>query len=301
MAARGQADAARHRVQRGEQPVLHQDVGAGERPHQGALARVRVADERDDGQALTGPLPPVQRPLLPHLLDLPLERRYAVADQPPVRLQLRLARAARADPPLQPLQVGPLAAQPRQDVLVLGQLHLEPALPRPRVLGEDVQDERRAVQHLHLEGLLQRALLGRRELIVEDDGRVGEGVPLGGDLLHLAAADVGGRARAGQPLHRLADDARPGGVRQQRQLLQRALRRPAVLPAVDTRRDQERPLFRVRCGMQPSRYLRRPPPTSISRVLQCLPPAHALARRAAHAAPRLSSRDAPPHLLTHRL
>ena len=103
----------------------------------------------------------MQRPLPPHLLDLPLECRYAISDQPPVRLQLGLSRTPRADPALQPLEVRPLAPQPRKYVLVLGQLHLETALLRTRVLSEDVQDQRRAVQHLDLKLPFQRPLLGR--------------------------------------------------------------------------------------------------------------------------------------------
>ena len=88
-----------------------------------------------------------------------LETADLVADQAAVCLELRLAGAARADAAAEPLEVRPLAAQARQDVLVLRQLDLQPALPRPRVLREDVEDQRGAVEHLHVQRLLEVALL----------------------------------------------------------------------------------------------------------------------------------------------
>ena len=71
----------------------------------------------------------------------------------------------------------------------LGQLHLQLALVGGRALGEDVQDEAGARQHAGLEVLLEVALLGGREGVVEDDQLrlvLGDG---GGDLLGLAGAD----------------------------------------------------------------------------------------------------------------
>ena len=197
----------------------------------------------------------MQRPLPPDLLYLLLQRRYPVTDQPPVRLQLRLARPARADSTLQPLQVRPLAPQAGQDVFVLGQLHLQPALPRARVLGEDVQDQRRAIQHLHLQLLLKRPLLGWRQLIVEDDGGVVQRALLRGDLLHLAPADVRRRVGPIQPLQGVTHHLRPRRDRQKCQLLQRGLRTPAPMigrpvrpsvAALDLGGHQERALLGLR-------------------------------------------------------
>ena len=64
-------------------------------------------------------------------------------------------------PPPEPLQVGPQAAHPREVVLELGQLDLELALGGVGVVGEDVEDHRRAVDHRHAERRLEVPLLAR--------------------------------------------------------------------------------------------------------------------------------------------
>ena len=71
-----------------------------------------------------------------------------MADELAVRLDLRLAGPARADPAAEPLQMAPLARQARQEVLGLGQLHLEGPFPAPGVAREDIEDQRRAVDDL---------------------------------------------------------------------------------------------------------------------------------------------------------
>ncbi len=50
---------------------------------------------------------------------------------------------------------------------MLRQGHLQRALSRAGPLRKDVQNQRRAVDYLHLQRLFQGALLGRRELVVE--------------------------------------------------------------------------------------------------------------------------------------
>jgi len=52
---------------------------------------------------------------------------------------------------------------------MLGELDLQHALLRRGVLRKDVEDHRRPVDDVDLEHLLQVALLGRRQLVVEDD------------------------------------------------------------------------------------------------------------------------------------
>src|SRR3954470_8922303 len=102
-------------------------------------------------------------------LEPPLQRRDAVARQAAVGLDLRLARTARTDAAhaaagTQALQVGPQAAHAREVVFELRELDLQLALGRVRVSGEDVEDDRRAVDHRHARGLLEVALLARNEL-----------------------------------------------------------------------------------------------------------------------------------------
>ena len=63
-------------------------------------------------------------------------------------------------------------------------------------------------------------MLGRGQLVVEDD-RVGiEAATELGDLLRLAPSDERGRVRRVPPLHDSAHDVGPGAVDQLRQLVQ---------------------------------------------------------------------------------
>jgi len=127
-----------------------------------------------------------------------------------VGLQLRFAGALGADGTLAagarlPLQMRPHADQARQQILVLRQLHLQAALLRLGALGEDVEDEPAAVEHLHAEFIGQYAHLGGREVIVEDDhGRLLARDQLL-DLGDLALADEGARIRRGKRLQHDAD------------------------------------------------------------------------------------------------
>jgi hypothetical protein len=56
----------------------------------------------------------------------------------------------------------PQAAHPRHVVFELGQLDLHLALGAVRVVGEDVEDHGRAVDHRQADLLLEVALLARR-------------------------------------------------------------------------------------------------------------------------------------------
>jgi hypothetical protein len=47
-------------------------------------------------------------------------------------------------------KVAPLAGEPGKPVLVLRQLHLQSAFSRPRMLREDIQDERRPIDDLNV-------------------------------------------------------------------------------------------------------------------------------------------------------
>ena len=77
--------------------------------------------------------------------------------EPAIGLDLRLARAPRADSAAEALEVGPEPAHPREVVLELGELDLQLALGRVRVVGEDVEDDRGSVDHRHAERLLEVA------------------------------------------------------------------------------------------------------------------------------------------------
>ena len=94
----------------------------------------------------------------------------ALADQAAVGLDLGFAGAAqKAEAAALALQMGPAPHQPRALIGQMRQLDLQPPFPGARAFAEDFQDQRGAVQHLGVPGLLQIALLHRRELGVDDD------------------------------------------------------------------------------------------------------------------------------------
>ena len=107
-----------------------------------------------------------------------------------------------------------------KEVVELGQLDLGLALPAPRVQGEDVEDQGRAVDDLRAESFLQVPELPRRELVVEDH-RVGA-VAVDGvvDLPQLALPHERGRVGVPPALHDPGDGGGPGGVGQGGQLVE---------------------------------------------------------------------------------
>ena len=89
-------------------------------------------------------------------------------------------------------------------MLQLRQLDLQLALPRARTLRENIENERRAIEDLAVERLLQVAALRGGKLVVEDDRVHLRLLALFGELLRLAFADISRRARGGQLLNPLA-------------------------------------------------------------------------------------------------
>ncbi len=110
-----------------------------------------------------------------HSLQFPLELRNALLDAAAINLQLGLAGAAqsnsqstragagssqRAGSPAARTgchlarEVGPISGQAGQAVFVLGKLHLQAPLAGVSMLGEDIQDEGCAIQHLDFQSFL---------------------------------------------------------------------------------------------------------------------------------------------------
>ena len=141
-----------------------------------------------------------------------LERRDPVARQPAVGLDLGLAGTARADPAAEALQMRPQAAHPRQVVLQLGELDLELALGGVGVGGEDVQDDRGAIDDRDAERGLQVALLARGQLVVACDQVGVGGRYLALELIELAGAEVGVGMGLVAALDQLADGGDAGGA-----------------------------------------------------------------------------------------
>ena len=220
-----QLQRARRRVQRVEQAVADADLGAGQRVEQRRLAGVGVAGQRDARQVRALALGALGGARGLDLVQAAAQDRDAVARQPAVGLDLRLARASGADAAdaaagAETLEVRPQAAHAGHVVFELGQLDLHLALGRVRVAGEDVEDHRGAVEHRDVELGLEVALLARRQLVVGDDEvRVGL-LEQGLELVDLARAQVVVRVRLVELLGQLADRRDAGGPEQLLELLQ---------------------------------------------------------------------------------
>ena len=79
------------RVERGEQTVLGQHAGVGQRVQQRRLPRVRVADDRHRRQPAAIALLALQAASLGERVQLLLQAADAALDAPPVDLELGLA------------------------------------------------------------------------------------------------------------------------------------------------------------------------------------------------------------------
>ena len=124
-----------------------------------------------------------------------------------------------------------------------GELDLQAAFLRAGVTGEDVDDQRRSVQHLAVEQLLEAPLLVRRELVVDD-----QEVEVGGSLLvdqlgGSALAEIPHRVGRAAALEGAADHRCAGRLGQGGELLERAVHRPAAVAGV-VEADQEGALGR---------------------------------------------------------
>src|SRR5262249_47818305 len=98
-------------------------------------------------------------PMGAHAVEIAADLLDPVADHAAVGLELRLPRPPGADAAAQALQVLPLTDEAREQVRELGQLDLELALHGPRPLGEDVQDQRGAIDDLDAERAAEVSLL----------------------------------------------------------------------------------------------------------------------------------------------
>ena len=170
----------------------------GERVQERRLADVRVAGERDGRRVRALALAAPRRALLRQAREPAAEHRRAAAREAAVGLELRLAGASRADAAAEALEVLPHAPHARQVVLELRELDLELSLGGHRVLGEDVEDQLRAIDDARVERVLERALLRRVELVVDEEHLGARLLVRALQLLELPLAHVGARVWAGR-------------------------------------------------------------------------------------------------------
>jgi hypothetical protein len=200
------------RVEGHEEPVLGGDAGIGELVEERRLAGVGVPHQRQLAVAAAGAALALHGSGPLHLAQVGLEPVHAPDQPAPVHLELGLSGPAGADATRLLAERRPAPAQPGQPVAQDGQLDLCLAFGAAGVLGEDVEDDGSAVDRRPPEELLEVAMLGRAQLVVEDDGVGIEAAAQRGDLLRLALADEGGRVGRIATLHDTTDDIGAGAV-----------------------------------------------------------------------------------------
>ena len=107
--------------------------------------------------------------------------------------------------------MAPEPGEARQQVLELGEFDLQLALLRAGALGENIQNQRRAVEHLAIEDAFEIAALGGGKLVVENDGIDLLAPAMPGKFAGFAAADEGAGDRSIEFLGAVAHDFTAGG------------------------------------------------------------------------------------------
>ena len=202
--------------------MLRAHARARQNVEQRRLAGVRVADDR--GRVQLGP--PSTRALLvslrAHLLDLSVEVADPLADAAALDLDLLFAEStARPHSPSAPTDLPVIRIrtdQARQKVVQTGGLDLEPPFMGARMLGKDLEDDLRPVQHSGLEVELEVALLARAQVVVADDQVERALKPQLAERLDLAPADEVRGIDLGPSLHVGTDYLSAGGAREVCQL-----------------------------------------------------------------------------------
>jgi len=180
--------------------------------------------------------------------------RDPAANLPSVHFQLRFTGSAHTDPAARPAgsstrlprQVSPRPGQPRQPVLVLGQLHLHRPLFGLGMACEDIQDQGCAVDHLHIlpQHPLDFALLARRKLFIEDHHIRAQLQDQRLQFAQFARADERSRVGMLEPLRQLSLHLQSRGPGQQGQFAERVLHREYTGLTRQADADQDRRLLR---------------------------------------------------------
>ena len=159
------------------------------------------------------PATPLDAPVFPDFFKQPLQPRDFFLHMPAIGFELRLAWPAGADAGTLPGKVRPHAGQPRQHVFQLRQLDLNFAFARPGALCENIENQFRPINHLHLrtKNLAKVPALCRREIIVKNHRVGSECLATSGNFGDLALANKGRRARRVAFLGELVEDGNAGG------------------------------------------------------------------------------------------
>ena len=146
----GKSKPPRACVERGKELVLGEHVGIGERVEQRALAGVGVADDGDHRHVESAAPAARSLALLGQRLELRLEVGDALACAAATDFELRFTGAAPADAAGETRERVVFLPEPRERVFELGELDLQLAVARLGALGEDVENELRAIDDLEI-------------------------------------------------------------------------------------------------------------------------------------------------------
>ena len=206
-----QIDPARGGIERGEEFVLGQNLRSGERVEQCRLAGIRVTH---DGRQWPLTALAALALCLAHAFDL-LQIAPQFGDSflnaAAIHFELALAIASHSDAAFLPRKVRPQSREARQDMLQLRHLDLHFAFPRASSLGEDIEDERGAIEYLAIEHTLEIARLGWRKFVIENNGVDVALFTCFCKFACLAFADVCCGMGAVEALGAFSDDLRAGG------------------------------------------------------------------------------------------
>jgi len=200
------------RIERGEQPVLDEDACARQPVEERRLAGVRVADDRGGRAPRRAAGTTARRATPGGIGEQPFDLAHPLEDAAAVGLQLRLSGPPGPDAGAEAAHLRSSTAKAGKAVPVLGELDLQHALLRVGMLGEDVEDQRDAVDDVATERPLEVPLLRRGEVVVEDDDVDVEHLRLPDELPELSRAQERGGVEAVPADEERGDRLRPGGV-----------------------------------------------------------------------------------------
>ena len=146
---------------------------------------------------------------------------HAACNFPAVRLKLCFTRAACADAAAELRHLNAASGESRQHVVQLSELHLQLTFSGSRMLGKNIEDQLRSIDHSPLNNLFDIALLGRAEIVIEEQDI---GVDRSGgssNFLELASADQRCGIGTIAALQDFADHLRTGTLRQSAKFRQR--------------------------------------------------------------------------------
>jgi hypothetical protein len=164
-----------------------------QRVEQRRLAGIGVANQRNAEHIATHPRLALHATLARQLGQALLQQLDPIAKQAAVGLQLLFTRPPHADATALPFQVSPAANQPGRQMLQLRQFDLQLALGARGPQGKNIENQTGAVDDAAFQQAFQIALLGRRQIMVENYQISLTRRHHGTDLVDLAFASIGFR------------------------------------------------------------------------------------------------------------